>query len=80
MSKSGEHKTIQARILKYAQEVDWTFVSREEAERRRGLKESELSSPPGSSSEAGWKTRAPLSLFFEHEEKRERDLILNMSN
>ncbi len=37
MSKPGEHKTVQARILKYAQEIGWSFVSREEAERRRGL-------------------------------------------
>jgi len=35
MSASGEHKTVQARILKYAQEIGWTYVPREEAERRR---------------------------------------------
>ena len=28
--KPGEHKTVQGRILAYAQEVGWTFVSREE--------------------------------------------------
>jgi type I restriction enzyme R subunit len=33
----GEHKTVQARILLYAQEIGWTFVSREDAERRRGF-------------------------------------------
>ena len=32
-----EHKTVQARILAYAQEVGWSFVSREEAEQRRGF-------------------------------------------
>jgi type I restriction enzyme R subunit len=37
MSKPGEHKTVQARILAYAQEIGWTVVSREEAERRRGF-------------------------------------------
>lgn len=37
MSKPGEHKTVQARILAYAQEVGWTIVSREEAEQRRGF-------------------------------------------
>ena len=37
MSKPTEHKTVQARILAYAQEIGWTFVSREEAERRRGI-------------------------------------------
>src|SRR5437867_8171751 len=33
----GEHKTVQARILAYAQHVGWTYVPRGEAERRRGF-------------------------------------------
>jgi len=33
----GEHKTVQARILAYAQEIGWRYVSRAEAERRRGF-------------------------------------------
>ncbi|MDI6808880.1 MAG: HsdR family type I site-specific deoxyribonuclease [Candidatus Eisenbacteria bacterium] len=37
MTRPTEHKTVQARILAYAQEIGWTFVSREEAERRRGF-------------------------------------------
>ena len=37
MSKPGEHKTVQARILAYAGAIGWTVVSREEAERRRGF-------------------------------------------
>lgn len=37
MPSPGEHKTVQARILAYAQEIGWTFVPREEAERRRGF-------------------------------------------
>ncbi len=37
MSTPGEHKTVQARILAYAQEVGWSFVSRAEAEQRRGF-------------------------------------------
>jgi len=37
MPVSGEHKTVQARILKYAQEIGWTYVPRDEAERRRGF-------------------------------------------
>ena len=37
MPTSGEHKTVQARILAYAEAIGWTFVSREEAERRRGF-------------------------------------------
>jgi type I restriction enzyme R subunit len=37
MAKPGEHKTVQGRILTYAQEIGWTFVPRDEAERRRGF-------------------------------------------
>ena len=32
MSKPGEHKTVQARIVAYAEAIGWTFVSRAEAE------------------------------------------------
>ena len=35
MPAPGEHKTVQARILKYAQEIGWTFVLRDEALRAR---------------------------------------------
>lgn len=38
MSAPGEHKTVQARILRYAQEIGWTFVPRAEAEARCGFK------------------------------------------
>jgi type I restriction enzyme R subunit len=37
MSTPGEHKTVQARIRAYAQEIGWTFVSRAGAEARRGF-------------------------------------------
>jgi len=37
MPKPTEHKTVQARILHYAQELGWRFVSRTEAEQRRGF-------------------------------------------
>lgn len=37
MSKPGEHKTVQAKILKYAQDIGWTFVPRAEAEQKRGF-------------------------------------------
>jgi type I restriction enzyme R subunit len=37
MPAPGEHKTVQARILAYAQEIGWTFVPRAEAEARRGF-------------------------------------------
>ena len=58
--KPGEHKTVQARILKYAQDVGWTFVSRPEAEERRAdfpVRQSRQ--------DAGRNARAPLSLFFD---------------
>jgi len=37
MPRAGEHKTVQARILHYAQEIGWRYVSRAEAEARRGF-------------------------------------------
>lgn len=37
MPKPGEHKTVQARILEYAQDIGWEIVPRVEAERRRGF-------------------------------------------
>lgn len=37
MPSPGEHKTVQARILAYAQDIGWIFVPRDEAERRRGF-------------------------------------------
>ena len=36
MPTPSEHKTVQARILKYAEAIGWAFVPREEAEQRRG--------------------------------------------
>src|SRR2546421_11717615 len=36
-AKPGEHKTVQARILSFAQQIGWTYVPRGEAERRRGF-------------------------------------------
>jgi type I restriction enzyme R subunit len=37
MPTPTEHKTVQARILKYAREIGWTYVPRAEAEARRGF-------------------------------------------
>ncbi|MES9947683.1 MAG: HsdR family type I site-specific deoxyribonuclease [Candidatus Thiodiazotropha sp.] len=37
MPTPSEHKTVQARILVYAEAIGWTLVSREESERRRGF-------------------------------------------
>ena len=37
MPTPTEHKTVQSRILKYAEAIGWTFVPRKEAEQRRGF-------------------------------------------
>jgi type I restriction enzyme, R subunit len=37
MAKPTEHKSVQARILKYADEIGWSIVSQGEAESRRGF-------------------------------------------
>ena len=37
MPAPGEYKTVQSRILSYAQDIGWSFVPRDEAERRRGF-------------------------------------------
>ena len=55
MPVPGEHKTVQARILTYAQEIGWTYVSRAEAEGRRGF------DPDGTTSEDRART---ASLYF----------------
>ena len=65
MPKPGEHKTVQSRILKYAQEIGWTFVPRNEAEQRRGF-----SSEGGTTGEQA----ARASLYFDdllHSKARE---------
>jgi len=112
MSKPSEHKTVQARILAYAQEIGWRLVSREEAEIRRGKKKDGQECPPSLFFEdllhakvrefnpryAEAEGALPGKFrhlhtdiygnrefvehlrnrgkFFDHEEKRERDLIL----
>ena len=35
MPKPGENKTVQQRIIKYAQAIDWTFIKQVEAEKAR---------------------------------------------
>ena len=37
MLSPGEYKTVQSRMLAYVQQIGWTYVSRDEAERRRGF-------------------------------------------
>jgi type I restriction enzyme, R subunit len=55
MPSPGEHKTVHARILVYAQEIGWTLVSRDEAERRRGFDPDALTPE---------ERARPASLFF----------------
>ena len=112
MPTPGEHKTVQARILEYAEAIGWTIVPREKAEERRGGIPAPFRKKDGDRN-----VPAPFSLFFDdlldaqlrtfnpryteaegalleqfrhlhtdiygnrgkffdHEEKRERDLIL----
>jgi len=116
MPTPGEHKTVQARILSYADSIGWTIVSREEAEQRRGfdpevppadrakngslffadLLDAKVREFNSRYAEAGGALRGKFrhlladiygnrefiehlrnrGKFFDHEEKRERDLIL----
>lgn len=55
MPKPGEHKTVQSRILQYANECGWTVVSRKDAEERRGF---DHSKPPKEQAKG-------VSLFFD---------------
>ena len=65
MSKPSEHKTVQARILRYTQEIGWRFVPRAEAERRRGFAPSDVPHPSPLPEGEGIKTRARgASLYF----------------
>src|SRR5438094_2101735 len=51
MPTPTEHKTVQARILAYAQEIGWAYVPRGEAEKRRGFDRSK-STPAEQAAEA----------------------------
>jgi type I restriction enzyme R subunit len=109
--KPSEHKTVQARILEYAEVIGWALVSREVAEARRGKNGGQECPPslffedvlhakvqefnPRYAEAEGALTGKLRHLhsdiygnrefvehlrnrgkFFDHEEKRERDLIL----
>ncbi len=56
MPSPTEHKTVQTRILRYAQEIGWVFVPRDVAERRRGF-DADAASPEERARKA--------SLFFD---------------
>jgi type I restriction enzyme R subunit len=116
MATPGEHKTVQSRILAYAEAIGWTVVPRATAEHRRGFDPNAPSAerarnrslffddlldaklrefnPRYAEAEGallGQLRHLPASIygnrdflellrnrgkFFDHEEKRERDLIL----
>ena len=67
--RPSEHKTVQARILKYAHDFGWTFDSHEEVEERRAgfrLAAAQLCEAlPASQSgrDSGRNARPSLSLF-----------------
>jgi type I restriction enzyme R subunit len=67
--KPSEHKTVQARILAYSQEIGWSFVPREEAEERRAgfptRQSGEIAGRNAHAQEIGWS-------FVPHEEAEER--------
>jgi type I restriction enzyme R subunit len=76
MLKPTEHKTVQARILAYAEDihlcdgygrqVGWTFVSQKEAEQRRGFDPPSPKGYGGTSPETPLKDRAKgRTVFFE---------------
>lgn len=60
MPTHSEQKTVQARILAYAEAVGWAIVSREKAEERRGGIPAPLGGKVGDRN-----VPAPLSLFFD---------------
>jgi type I restriction enzyme R subunit len=53
MPKPTEHKSVQARILKYAKEIGWSVVARSEAEDRRGFDATGVS-PREKAKNASW--------------------------
>jgi type I restriction enzyme R subunit len=116
MATPGEHKTVQSRILAYAEAIGWTVVPRAQAEHRRGFAPTSSPADPANGSSLYFfdlldakvrefnprYTESPDALisrlrqlhatihgnrdfvellrnhgkFFDHNEKRERDLIL----
>ena len=61
MSKPTEHKSVQARILKYANEIGWTIVLQGESENRRGFD----SSAPSPREKAKSASRFYTDMLFE---------------
>lgn len=53
MPSPTEHKSVQARIIRYAGEIGWSFVARGEAEQRRGFDETGIS-PREKARNASW--------------------------
>lgn len=67
MPNPTEHKTVQSRILRYAQDIGWTFVSRKEAEKRRGFDPQQSPHPnplPEGARESSYVRAYGASLFF----------------
>ena len=71
MTKPTEHKSVQKRILKYADEIGWNIVSRKDAEKRRGFytestdnKESNPNDPIAGPIEGYIEKKDYISLYF----------------
>ena len=63
MPAPTEHKTVQARILTYAQEIGWTYVPRAKAEVRRGFSPHPNPLPASGARECAERART-ASLYF----------------
>jgi len=50
MPTPGEHKTVQSRILAYAEAIGWSVVPRDQAEQRRGFASTSSPAEPATSS------------------------------
>jgi len=57
-NRPTEHKTVQSRILHYAQEIGWRYVPRDEAEKRRGFTPHPSPLPQGEREDADEARRA----------------------
>ena len=75
MPQPTEHKSVQARILKYAGDIGWYVVPRSEAEERRGFSETgaEALETPYS------KYKHPNRIQVKHRQKRANYNILKFT-
>ena len=75
MPTPGEHKTVQARILHYAQEIGWTYLTRGEAENLRGFDRGQQDCPY-----FGDLLYQKAKVFNPHYGDRQDDLLHSLGN